>query len=152
MQDAEMEAIRRCLRWVAEEAVQDGGLVRRRVLVLGDSIGVLQDIEAVWRMGTAEAFRLRNRRGMMEDIIRLRRDLGAVVFQWVRGHGGVHCNAHADMIAKACLDEGVEDSVGEQRRRQRCGTRCDRRQGGAGQGCQRTGGRCACSRRGCNGG
>ena len=115
VQDAEMEAIRRCLRWVAEEAVQDGGLVRRRVLVLGDSIGVLQDIEAVWRMGTAEAFRLRNRRGMMEDIIRLRRELGAVVFQWVRGHGGVHCNAHADMIAKACLDEGVEDSVGEQR-------------------------------------
>ena len=115
VQDAEMEAIRRCLRWVAEEAVQDGGLVQRRVLVLGDSIGVLQDIEAVWRMGTAEAFRLRNRRGMMEDIIRLRRELGAVVFQWVRGHGGVHCNAHADMIAKACLDEGVEDSVGEQR-------------------------------------
>ena len=68
--------------------------------------------EAVWRMGTAEAFRLRNRRGMMEDIIRLRRELGAVVFQWVRGLGGVHCNAHADMIAKACLDEGVEDSVG----------------------------------------
>ena len=27
----------------------------------------------------------------------------------------MHCNAHADMIAKACLDEGVEDSVGEQR-------------------------------------
>ena len=51
----------------------------------------------------------------MEDIIRLRRELGAVVFQWVRGHGGVHCNAHADMIAKACLDERVEDSVGEQR-------------------------------------
>ena len=35
VQDAEMEAIRRCLRWVAEEAVQDGGLVQRRVLVLG---------------------------------------------------------------------------------------------------------------------
>ena len=115
VQDAEMEAIRRCLRWVAEDAALEGGPIRRRVLVLGDSIGVLQDIEAVWRAGTTEAFRLRNRRGMMEDIIRLRRELGAVVFQWVRGHGGVHCNAHADMIAKACLDEEVVDSVGEQR-------------------------------------
>ena len=41
--------------------------------------------------------------------------MGAVVFQWVRGHGGVHCNAYADMIAKACLDEEVGDDVGEQR-------------------------------------
>ena len=51
----------------------------------------------------------------MEDIIRLRRAMGAVVFQWVRGHGGVHCNAYADMIAKACLDEAVADDVGTQR-------------------------------------
>ena len=115
VQDAEMEAIRQCLSWVEEEAGGGDGLRQRRVLVLGDSIGALQDIEAVWRAGTTEALRLRNRRGMMEDIVRLRRAMGAVVFQWVRGHGGVHCNAYADMIAKACLDEEVRDYTGEQR-------------------------------------
>merc|ERR1712086_797312 len=46
---------------------------------------------------------------------RLRRSMRAVVFLWVRGHAGVYCNAYADTIAKASLDERVEGGQVEQR-------------------------------------
>merc|ERR1712086_755580 len=84
-------------------------------LIMGDSLGVMRDIETVWRAGTLDELRLRHRRAMVEDIVQLRRSMRAVVFLWVRGHAGVYCNAYADTIAKASLDERVEGGQVEQR-------------------------------------
>ena len=73
------------------------GNADKAVLIMGDSLGVMRDIETVWRAGTLDELRLRHRRAMVEDIVRLRRSMrgGGVslgegacggVLQRVRGH------------------------------------------------------------------
>ena len=115
VQDAETEAIRRCLLQVRGSAASAEAAKGRRVLVLVDSSSVLWVIEKVWRQGTYDALRAEHRRGMIEDIVRLRLELGGVVFLWVRGHGGVFPNAYADTVAKAFLDEQPDGRVPRQR-------------------------------------
>ena len=115
VQDAETEAIRRCLRQVRQEAGTAAEAGARRVLILGDSLSVLLVIEQVWREGTYDALRSQHRRAMLEDITRLRLELGGVVFLWVRGHGGVFPNAYADTVAKAFLDEAPDGESPTQR-------------------------------------
>jgi len=108
VQDAEVWAVRQHLRRIVDEA--GDAATERRVLMLVDSRSALDDIEGAWRAGRYSALRLRHRRGMLEDIVRCRLQLGAVVFLWVRGHGGIVPNAMADTVAKAYLDEPPEDA------------------------------------------
>ena len=107
--DAEALAILAYLRSVAARP----GASERRVLVMSDSDGVLQQIEAAWRAGPRKC-RRQDRGCMIEAICNTRKELGRVVFMWVPGHGGCAPNSVADAIAKAHIDEvpGAEVSAG----------------------------------------
>ena len=63
-----------------EEGKKGTGSADKTVLIMGDSLGVMRDIETVWRAGTMDELRLRHRRAMVEDIVGLRRSMKAVVF------------------------------------------------------------------------
>ena len=100
VQDAEMRAIEACLSHVAAATAVGSA----RLLVLGDSLAVLTDIEAVWRSGSIRNARKRHRRAMLERILLLRRDhFEDVVFMWTPSHVGVFANQYADMVAGAFL-------------------------------------------------
>ena len=51
-----------------EEGEAGSGSAGKAVLIMRDSLGVMRDIETVWRAGTLDELRLRHRRAMVEDI------------------------------------------------------------------------------------
>ena len=95
--DAEAYAILAYLRSVAGKP----NASERRVLVMSDSLGVLQQIESMWRAGKPKCCRGQDRGCMLEAICSVRAELGRVVMMWVPGHEGVSANSMADAVAKA---------------------------------------------------
>ena len=74
-----------------------------RVLILSDCLGALDSIEAIWREGDARRLRTRERGHMLESICCLRKQLGLVVFMYVKAHTGNSMNAMADAAVKCHL-------------------------------------------------
>ena len=137
VQDAELTAIVAAVRRVLRSARASVGtpVGERRLLLLVDSAAVLQDIETTWRAGRAEAYRLRHRRAMLEEIARSRQQMGGLVTLWVRGHSGVFPNSYADALATAHLDEDPVEGAGSAA------------EGGDGHGCEGTDGASSCAER-----
>ena len=99
--DAEMYAV---LLYLRKKVGDSGSGARsRRCLVLSDCQPALKAIETAWRRGRYESGRGGDRGAMLEEICRLRAELGTVVFLWVPSHRGNSANSMADAVAKAYL-------------------------------------------------
>ena len=101
--DAEMYAILRFLRLVAEASDEDAGVpVReRRVLVMSDCKPAMQQIEDAWRRGETCVAATAGTDAMLEKICTHRKRLGCVIIVYTPGHQGISPNEYADAAAKA---------------------------------------------------
>ena len=119
-----MKAIRRCLRWVHEEGETGTGSADKAVLIMEDSLGVMRDIETVWRAGTIDELRLRHRRAMVEDIVRLRpvpwvgfdADCADVASRWRAEEPVEHCerrcvDIRVRFVQLSNLDANIQPGV-----------------------------------------
>ena len=104
--DAELAAIHAYLRRVVERSPEPA---RERVLVMSDSLGCLDSLEAAWRAGDARGLRTRDRGALLESCCVLRAKLQLVVFMYVSAHSGNAMNAMADAAAKAHVHSPVDD-------------------------------------------
>ena len=118
--DAELAAIARCVFRAGAKAGATGPAPR--VLVLGDSHGVLWAVEKAWRLGSAWLIRTGHRQGLLEAICLERRRWqvelggGSLITLWVPSHAGIAANGAADAIAKAYVDEVAVAAIAPQRR------------------------------------
>ena len=102
--DAEMYAILRYLRHVAQQSAEDAGgkdVSERRVLILSDCQPALDQVEAAWREGGVPRGGHKGCAAMLEEICEHRARLGTVVLMYTPGHSGISPNEYADAIAKA---------------------------------------------------
>lgn len=104
--DAELAAIHAYLRRVVDKSAEPES---ERVLVMSDSLGCLDSLEAAWRAGDARGLRTRDRGAMLESCCVLRARLQLVVFMYVSAHSGNAMNAMADAAAKAHVRGPLDD-------------------------------------------
>ena len=98
--DAELFAIHEILRARVRQSADPAG---ERVLILSDSLGCLDALEAAWRRGDARGLRTHERGAMLESCCVLRAQLGRVVFMYLQAHAGNSLSGMADACAKAHL-------------------------------------------------
>ena len=104
--DAELAAIHAYLRRVVERSADP---TCERVLIMSDSLGCLDSLEAAWRARDARGLRTRDRGAMLESCCVLRAQLQLVVFMYVSAHSGNAMNAMADAAAKAHVHAPADD-------------------------------------------
>ena len=103
--DAELYAVLLAVREVSRRT----GAAQRRCLVMSDSISALRMVEAAWRRGVKATGGGRNREAILEAINTYRGKLEKVVTMYVPAHAGVSPNAMADAVAKAYLQQEMNE-------------------------------------------
>ena len=104
-----MQVMLACVRWAADPRSGDVAVGERRLYILSDSNTQLGQAERALRGMGPRMLRGAHRRGALEEVTRLRLTMAKVVTQFVRSHGGVRPNAHADMVATAFMRADEED-------------------------------------------